>query len=645
MSMKLTQDKKGQTMVEFALILPLLLFILFGLIEFGRLFFIYSNLFNAAREGSRYGITSPRDYNGIALKTRESIVAVPTGNVYVWVWYDQGPGDSKQITNPEQVAVGDRVVVYLEHVVEPLTPLFEPILHNLKLQTTAARTIQSLGTVVSSGPGVPPPPSGGGPVTVATNTPTPTTTATPGATSTSTPTPALPTPTPTFGPTLTPSPTLPPDSIVISEPIMPGATTVVGAAQPGALLTLRVVQTGLKRTVTVDSNGQFVFDGLTALVGGYTVVVQGYGMQDTAVVATPTATPTPTSTPNADPYLVLEPACTNVDKPTILVRGYNWPTNSSVKQLAVFWDGVKQGTFKSATSFSYQFTVDVTSGQHTIMARTEDNKGNVIPAPNGASVTMQFVRPCEKFTAPINPTVSPNDLPDLVMPSLTLNSVTTDTLGTYEMLRLNATVANTGTVDVTSLFWVDLFMDPASDVPLAEQPSVDYVAINGLSAGSAISFTMYVPGDKLTAVGSHTLVALADTWDQTVELSEDNNTTTPLNITINVQNPMPTPTPTPQTPVGNPGSLEGRTYIYIEDQLQSLGSVSVYIYDGDQRLVGSAISDENGFYQVVDLPAGTYLAVGQVRMGDAIYHDQLTVTILEDKATVGADLVLEGIGQ
>jgi hypothetical protein len=156
---------------------------------------------------------------------------------------------------------------------------------------------------------------------------------------------------------------------------------------------------------------------------------------------------------------------------------------------------------------------------------------------------------------------------------------------------------------------------------------------------------MYVPGDKLPAVGSHTLVALADTWDQTVELSEDNNTTTPLTITINVQNPVPTPTPTPQTPVGNPGSLQGRTYIYIEDQLQSLSSVSVYIYDGDQRLVGSAISNENGFYQVTDLPAGTYLAIGRVRLGDAVYQDQLTLTILEDKATVGVDLILEGIGQ
>jgi hypothetical protein len=49
---------KAQGMVEFALILPILLFLVVGIIELGRLLFIYSSVSTAAREGTRYGSAS-----------------------------------------------------------------------------------------------------------------------------------------------------------------------------------------------------------------------------------------------------------------------------------------------------------------------------------------------------------------------------------------------------------------------------------------------------------------------------------------------------------------------------------------------------------------------------------------------------------
>ena len=45
----------GQAMVEFAIALPFLLLILFGILEIGRLIFTYSGVVNASREGVRYG--------------------------------------------------------------------------------------------------------------------------------------------------------------------------------------------------------------------------------------------------------------------------------------------------------------------------------------------------------------------------------------------------------------------------------------------------------------------------------------------------------------------------------------------------------------------------------------------------------------
>ncbi|MDH4317090.1 MAG: pilus assembly protein [Desulfobulbaceae bacterium] len=53
---KLIASQQGVSAVEFALILPLLLFILFGIIEFGVVLFDKAVVTNASREGARAGI-------------------------------------------------------------------------------------------------------------------------------------------------------------------------------------------------------------------------------------------------------------------------------------------------------------------------------------------------------------------------------------------------------------------------------------------------------------------------------------------------------------------------------------------------------------------------------------------------------------
>ncbi len=51
------KKKNGQAMVEFMLALPLLLFVIFGIIEFGRMIFSWMALQNAARFAIRYAVT------------------------------------------------------------------------------------------------------------------------------------------------------------------------------------------------------------------------------------------------------------------------------------------------------------------------------------------------------------------------------------------------------------------------------------------------------------------------------------------------------------------------------------------------------------------------------------------------------------
>jgi hypothetical protein len=49
---------RGQSLVEFALIFPVVIFMLLGFLDIGRAIFYYSSLSNAVREGTRAGIVN-----------------------------------------------------------------------------------------------------------------------------------------------------------------------------------------------------------------------------------------------------------------------------------------------------------------------------------------------------------------------------------------------------------------------------------------------------------------------------------------------------------------------------------------------------------------------------------------------------------
>ena len=47
------ESERGQSLVEFTMILPILLILLFALVDFGRAFYTWMLVTNAAREGAR----------------------------------------------------------------------------------------------------------------------------------------------------------------------------------------------------------------------------------------------------------------------------------------------------------------------------------------------------------------------------------------------------------------------------------------------------------------------------------------------------------------------------------------------------------------------------------------------------------------
>jgi len=62
----------GQTLVEFALVLPIVLLVFMGVFDFGRAVFAYNSLSNAARDGARVAIVDQRTVGGVPAGATEA---------------------------------------------------------------------------------------------------------------------------------------------------------------------------------------------------------------------------------------------------------------------------------------------------------------------------------------------------------------------------------------------------------------------------------------------------------------------------------------------------------------------------------------------------------------------------------------------
>lgn len=202
-------------MVEFALVLPVLLLLVLGLIEFGRLLFIYSSVATASREAARYGSAAgdnpggtPRymDCAGMreAAKRLGSLAGIQDADIIIQ--YDHGPStavfNNCPVASADDIAGSDRVVVNVSTNYTPFGALVN--LPSFTISSASARTIvkgiQLSGALASSAT----PGSTSLPTSTSTSIATVTATATnlvvPTATNTS---PAISTATATTLPTLT----------------------------------------------------------------------------------------------------------------------------------------------------------------------------------------------------------------------------------------------------------------------------------------------------------------------------------------------------------------------------------------------------------------------------------------------------------
>ncbi len=164
----------AQAMVEFALALPILLLVVYGLLETGRLLFIYASVVTAARQAARYGAasgdigTGTLYYNDCAgIRAAANKVAFIQRFTSIDIQYDMGPGqpnigtgcpvtDNAHPLTDNQHRIKIRVSAQFTPIV-PLVP-FKPF----TITSTSNRTIltgvsiaipQGAATIIAGGGG------------------------------------------------------------------------------------------------------------------------------------------------------------------------------------------------------------------------------------------------------------------------------------------------------------------------------------------------------------------------------------------------------------------------------------------------------------------------------------------------------------
>jgi len=158
---------KAQAMVEFAIALPILLLLIYGLIETGRLIFIYSTIVTASRQAVRYGsatgignssVPRYRDCAGIRAEANKADYLNAFDDSDIRIYYDSGSGvgeteyciggiatDTKPTTN----TLGDnrhRIVVRIDGDFNPIVPNLVPFIARTAaggnpIRATSARTV------------------------------------------------------------------------------------------------------------------------------------------------------------------------------------------------------------------------------------------------------------------------------------------------------------------------------------------------------------------------------------------------------------------------------------------------------------------------------------------------------------------------
>jgi len=119
----LKTSPQGQTLTEFAIILPVLLMFVFMIVDLSRAAYYYSVVFNAAREGARYAVAHPGAGSGSIIDAAERLASGLDPTVII-------------------STTDDRVEVEVRYTFVPATPILWNLVGDGEIELRSKATMQ-----------------------------------------------------------------------------------------------------------------------------------------------------------------------------------------------------------------------------------------------------------------------------------------------------------------------------------------------------------------------------------------------------------------------------------------------------------------------------------------------------------------------
>jgi len=124
---KILHSKKGQALVEMAFVLPILILLIMGIVEFGRILNSYLIITNASREGARYA----------SIQSTDSEIQAVVSNLTVTL--DQQDLNVVITPTASNRVSGSSATIRIDYQINIITPIISNIVPNpfgITAQTT-----------------------------------------------------------------------------------------------------------------------------------------------------------------------------------------------------------------------------------------------------------------------------------------------------------------------------------------------------------------------------------------------------------------------------------------------------------------------------------------------------------------------------
>jgi TadE-like protein len=126
------RSERGQSLVETALVLPILLIILMGIFDFGRAIFAYNAVSNSAREAARLAIVN-QDVTGVVAEGKRSAIGLNPDAIDVTFTLPDCSGTVK---------VGCTAQVKVDHEWSAITPIIGSVIGPIQLSSTTEMRVE-----------------------------------------------------------------------------------------------------------------------------------------------------------------------------------------------------------------------------------------------------------------------------------------------------------------------------------------------------------------------------------------------------------------------------------------------------------------------------------------------------------------------